>query len=185
MKVKGTGIKTTKDFVKSRFPKSYEKWLQSLNENSRKLYEGITDVSQWYPIEEAYIMPVRKIAELFYEGKAEKCGEDIGQFSADIALKGVYKVFLLIASPNFLMKRASKIISTFYVPSEVNIANSGAKNVTLEVINFDKIDLALEYRIAGWCKRALELANCNQVNYEVTSFISKGHDKTVIHFNWN
>ena len=129
--------------------------------------------------------PFEKITELFYDGNSAKCGEEMGRFSADIALKGVYKVFLLIASPGFLMKRASKIISTFYIPSEVNIAESSAKSVTLEVLRFDEIDLALEYRIAGWCQRALELANCNNVKYKILQFLSKGDAKTIIEFYWD
>jgi len=184
MQVKGTGIKTTKEFIKTNFPNEYIKWLNSLSEKSYKLYSVNIQFASWFPIQEAYLDPVDKIIELFYNGNQKEGAEAIGRFSADYALKGIYKVFLLIASPQFLMKRATKIITTFYEPCEISIAENESKSVILLISKFDKINEVLEYRIGSWCQRALELAHCKNVNYKIQKSLTKKDSVTEINFCW-
>ena len=95
MKVKGTAIKTTRDFVKTKFPDQYNQWIQSLPAESQKLYTQSVNVTEWFDLKPAYTDPLDKIVELFYNKNAQKGGEEMGMYSAEIGLKGVYKVFLL------------------------------------------------------------------------------------------
>ncbi len=108
----------------------------------------------------------------------------LGSYSAETALKGFYKVFLLIASPQFLMQRASKIFTTFYNPSQVEAEITGPYSAILRVIQFEDIDETVEYRIAGWIRKALELANCREPGYEIKKSMAKGDAVTEIHFFW-
>jgi len=185
MEVKGTALKTTRDFVKLKFPDSYNKWHDGLPESSRKYYDGVINATEWYPIKDSYVIPIRKVAELFYAGNYSKCGDEMGHYSAEAALKGFYKVFLLIASPNYLIKKASSIITTFYRPSSVEAVEIDSKSAGLKIISFEHIDETIEYRAAGWCKKALELANCTGVSYHISSSIAKGGKTTDITFKWN
>lgn len=109
MQVKGTGIKTTKEFVLKNFPDDYEGWIESLSIESKPYFVETTNFTRWYPIKEAYIDPGNKIIELFFQGDIKAGGEALGRFSANYALKGIYKVFLLVASPKHLINRAQKI----------------------------------------------------------------------------
>ncbi|MBI9055415.1 MAG: hypothetical protein JEY96_16450 [Bacteroidales bacterium] len=184
MQVKGTGIKTTKEFVKSNFPDGYDNWIKSLSVKSKKLYSVNTQYASWFPIHEAYIEPTDKILELFYNGNRKEGADAIGRFSADYALKGIYKVFLLVASPQFLMKRATKIITTFYEPCEISISEKEQKSIVLVISKFDEINEVLEYRIGAWCQRALELAHCKNVNYKIQKSLTKKDFITEINFSW-
>jgi len=185
MQVKGTGIKTTKEFVKSNFPNGYTNWINSLTTKSKELYTGNTEFTEWFPIKEAYIDPVDKIIEQFYKGDSKLAGEALGRFSAEYALKGVYKVFLLVSSPQFLMKRATKIMTTYYHPCEISVAENGQKSVILTVSKFEFINPALEYRIGAWCQKALELTNCKNPKYVIKKALTKGDLFTEIVFNWD
>ncbi|HEX2394556.1 MAG TPA: hypothetical protein VHI78_04380 [Bacteroidales bacterium] len=184
MQVKGTALRTTRDFVKTRFPEFFEKWLNSLSPESKKIYSATIDATAWYPYKEAYALPVEKIMELCYRGDRKTGGDELGNWSAEVSLKGFYKVFLLIASPQFLLQRASKIFTTFYEPSEIEASITGSNDAILRIIKFDHIDESIEYRIAGWIRKALELANCNSPRYEIKKFLSKGDDSTEIFFHW-
>jgi hypothetical protein len=184
VKVKGTALKTTRDFVKSKFPQQYSQWLNALSSESKAIYESVLDASGWYPLKEAYLLPARKIIEMFYNNDFKKGGEDLGIFSAELALKGFYKVFLLIASPNFLMQRGSKIFSTFYSPTEIKAEMINSNSGIVKIIQFEGIDSTLEYRIAGWIRKALELANCKDPNYQIRKAISKGDNITEIIYTW-
>ena len=184
MEVKGTAIKTTRDFIKTKFPEKYNTWINTLPPASKSLYESALDAAGWYPLMEAYIIPITKIVELFYGNNAKTGGEELGMYSAEVALKGFYKVFLLVASPNFLIQRASKIFTTYYQPSRIEVETVSSNSALLKILDFKGIDAALEYRIAGWILKALELANCSEPAYQIKSAISRGDKETDILYIW-
>ena len=184
MEVKGIALKTTRDFVRTNFHGEYSKWLRELPDATRNMYEDVIDMTVWYPLREAYLIPIETITRMFFKGNAQECGHTLGYYSAEVALKGIYKVFLLIASPNFLIQRASKIITTYYRPSQVEAFTISPKSAAIRITEFSEMDLALEYRFGGWCKRALELSNCKGVKYAIRKSIVKGDAHTEIEFSW-
>jgi len=184
MNVKGTALKTTRDFIKTQFPDQYSRWLESLTPESRKIFSSSLDATAWYPYREGYRIPVARIMELCFNNDMKTGGDRLGTYSAETALKGFYKVFLLVASPQYLMQRASKIFTTYYDPSQVEAEITGQTSAILRIIKFDEIDESIEYRIAGWIRKALELANCRETGYEIKKALSKGDPVTEIHFNW-
>ena len=185
MNVKGTALTTTRDFVKNNFSAKYTDWLNSLPPATKRFYSSSIDATKWYPLKEGYLAAIDHVIKNCFGGDIAKGAEAIGRFSAEVALKGFYKVFLLVASPNFLIKRASKIFSTFYEPSEIGVIEADSNHATLKIIKFDEIDMALEYRIAGWVIKALELANCKDPKYQFGKMLSKGDDSTEIKFSWS
>ncbi|MBN1414010.1 MAG: hypothetical protein JW973_02825 [Bacteroidales bacterium] len=184
MEVKGTAIKTTRDFIKTQFPEKYEDWMNSLPLKSKALYEAALDAAAWYPLDDAYIIPINRTIEMFYPNNPKTGGEEIGKYSAEVALKGFYKVFLLVASPTYLIQRASKIFTTFYQPSVISVEVVDSNSAILKILDFKGINEALEYRIAGWIIKALELANCREPQYEIKSALSKGDKETDILYRW-
>jgi len=105
-------------------------------------------------------------------------------YSAEVALTGVYKVFLLVATPQYLMKRASRMMETFYTPSEIEVSETGSKLIIMKIKKFEGITKPLEYRFAGWCVKALELCKCKNITYKITSHISAGQPSTIIEYRW-
>lgn len=185
MQVKGTSIKTTRDFVKTKFPNKFDEWIKSLPKESQTLYLDSVKVSDWFDIKFAYYEPMNKIADLIYDKNAQKAGEELGLYSAEVALTGIYKVFMLVATPQYLMKRASRMMETFYTPSEVEVSESGTRLIILKIKKFDGITKVLEYRFAGWCVKSLELCKCKNITYKVTSHLSAGDKDTTIEFKWD
>lgn len=185
MEIKGTGIKTTRDFVKATFPAQYDHWLESLPEKTKALYSSpMINMAGWYPMKEAYQAAIDKIISMFYGGNVKTGAEALGRFSADIALKGIYKLYLMVATPQYLMQRASVVFSTFYAPCEIKVSESSGKSVTMQVPKFPEMTVAVECRIAGWCVRALELCGCKNVQYKITKSLTKGDILTEIVYSW-
>jgi hypothetical protein len=185
MKVKGTGLITTRDFVKSNFKSRYTEWLDSLTNQTKTIYSGVINSQAWFPIKDTYLDPLDSIVKLFYKNDYKLGGESIGAWSAETALRGVYKVFLFVATPQYLMSRATKIFSAYYEPCDIIVSEKGKKQVTIQITKFDTISVALEYRIAGWCKKALELTNCENVSYIFTKSLTKNDSYTEIIFSWS
>ena len=184
MQVKGTAVRTTRDFVKINFPKSYDKWLNALTPESKELFSSTIDATSWYPYKEGYSIPVSKIIQICFNNDIKTGADRLGNWSAEVGLKGFYKVFLLIASPQFLLQRASKIFTTFYQPSEIEASIIGSNDAIVRITRFDDIDEAIEYRIAGWIRKALELANCREPGYEIKKSMARGDEATEIFFRW-
>jgi len=183
MKVKGIAIKTTRDFVKTKFPGRFDEWIKSLPTESKQIYENVV-ITEWYEMKPAYYDPMNKITEMFFTNNAAKGGDDLGRYSAEIALTGVYKVFLLIATPQYLMKKASRMMETYYMPSNIEVTEVTGKQAIFKINKFDGITKTTEYRFAGWCVKALELCKCKNISYKITSHLSSGQPFTAIEFKW-
>ncbi len=183
MEIKGTAVTSTPKFVKIKFGDRFDEWINSLPEESKKILTSPIDVSAWYPLTEAVIIPTEKISELFYNDP-EKAAWEAGKFSADIALKGIYKIFIRISSPSFILSRAGNIFSTYYKPSDIKVVENLSKKVVMEFDDFVESDRLIMYRIAGWIERALEMTNCSGINIDVAHSLRDGKPLTTITIEW-
>jgi len=147
------------------------------------LYEQGIRANQWYPMCEGYILPVNRIIQQFCDNNVQGA-DHLGRFSAEKALTGIFKTFLMIASPAYMMHRAIRIFSTFYRPSDIEVGEKGKNHIFIHINSFDDINEALEYRIAGWVTKALEPAKCKDVNYTINQSLTTNHPFTEIEFTW-
>lgn len=185
MKIKGTSLTSTYDFVKNTFPLRLDEWLQDLPTRSRELYTKMILATHWYPIQEGMIIPTKSIAKLFYDGNEKKASYNIGLYSADEGLKGIYKIFIKIASPNYVLQRSSRIFKTYYDPIEISIIEDEDKHVILQINDIDENYKLLFDRISGWIFRILELINALPLEVKFTSnSIAGGKLDTKILVKW-
>jgi hypothetical protein len=185
MEVKGTGVLTTLNFVKDRFPAQYDLWMNALPIETQTILKGMIVNAGWYPIQEAYLTPIDQIVRMFYHNDEARGGEALGSYSAEFALKGLYKTFVKAATPQYMMERASSMISTYYRACEVETLETGTKEITLTIRVFPKTSKVFEHRVGGWCKKALELTNCKDVRLRFVQHMSEGAPITQIKLNWN
>lgn len=185
MEVKGTAAKSIPDFVGRRFKDKYFEWLNALPEKSRKIMMDGLKTNLWYPIEDAAIMPTQMIGEVFYDGDIQKGAWECGKYSAEVALKGIYKVYVKLSKPEHIIDRASRIFSAYYQPSEMSVSDKGKNFVQLSVTKFPTPSSVIEYRIAGWMQTAMEISGCNNVKVEITKSLAKGARETTFHVSWS
>lgn len=185
MEIKGTGLITTRDFVKEHFSSQYNEWLNTLPLNTQTMYLGVIDSRKWYPIKGAYIDALEHTINMFFNGDVSVGADKVGAYSAQKALNGVYKAFLFISSPNYLMQRAAKMLSTFYNECKVEIVDAHAKGFKMRLIEFGEITKSIEYRIGGWSRKALELTNCKNVKYTLSKSLTNNDAYTEYIFSWD
>ncbi len=185
MEVKGTAVKSIKDYVESKYKAQYNNWIQSLPESSQTIMNNAIFANNWYPMKDAAVVPTKAIAKMFYNNDIKKAALEAGHYSAEVGLKGVYKIFVRIASPNYIMERAGRVFTSYYSPSNIIVLNKHDKGLTLHITKFPEPDEVIEYRIAGWCERALEFTNCKNVKANITKSLAKGDDLTEILMTWS
>lgn len=184
MEIKGTAVIAIRDFVRTNYFNKYEEWLQSLPESARSIYSGIIDSSGWYPLEDGGLIPTKRTAEMFFNGDYEKGAWDAGKFSAQKALTGIYKIFVKASSPAYIIQRASRVFSTYYRPCEMAVVDRKEKSVLLEISNMTESDIVIDYRIAGWIQKALEISGAKEITIEIPQSISRGDKVTRIDIHW-
>ena len=184
MKVKGTIVTSVQGFLEENFPNRYNEWIDKLSEASRNIYNESIMVTEWYDYRDALIKPSEAAAQLFYNGDIKRLSWEIGRYSAEVGLKGIYKVFILIATPQFIMKRAGKILASFYKPAALKIGVERPKGVDLYVTEFPEPTVVAENRIGGWIEKALELCGVKNISIDLKQSLVNGADKTIYVVNW-
>ncbi len=162
MKIKGTSVKPTIDFVKENFPERYFDWFEKLPPGSQKIIKEKINPSKWYPINESTIIPTRIIGEMFYND-IRKAAHVIGRYCAEKGLKGIYRIFVRIATPKFIISRGGNIFASYFNPSKIEVDRPAGNIAYIYIYKFSFDEELMVYRIAGWIQRAFEITNCKNV----------------------
>jgi hypothetical protein len=184
MEVNGTAVISIPLFIKSKFGgEKFDLWLKSLSPEAYDVYKTSIFPSLWYPLKEILIEPTKRICDQFYEGRLDGAWES-GRYSADYGLKGIYKMFVKLSSPEFLIKKASVILPTYYRPSTMKVVENRRGFAIVHVTEFADIEKVIEYRMGGWMERALEICGCKKVKMEITKSITKKDPYTEFQATW-
>lgn len=183
MEVKGTAIKSISEYVKKNYKDRYYDWLNTLPEESKKIMKDGIYATDWYPLEVAAVIPTKMVGEMFFND-AKKGAWESGRYSAELGLTGVYKLYVRMSKPGHIIARAGKIFSTYYRPSTIIIENETANTVDLTITEFETPNEVIDYRIAGWMEKALELSGCEDVVVNITESLAKGGAKTTFNMSW-
>ena len=170
MKIKGTAVKSTQEFVKIKFPDRYNEWLESLPEESRIIYKDVVLSGNWYDLVDSILKPTKKIAELFYDSETNKLAYSIGKESALQALSGIYKIFVKIASVDFVLKKVKSIFTTYYSSGKFELIKNNKKLISFRITGFKEEEKLIFERIAGWIDGIFEVIAYKEkkVNYTIT-----------------
>lgn len=183
MEIKGTAVKSIPEFVRQKYATEYAHWMNSLPEASKKIIESV-NAANWYPLMAGGVEPTKKVGEMFFNGDYKKGAFELGRFSADISLNGIYKLYVKFASPGHIISRASRIFAAYYMPSKMETAELRPNSVKLIMTEFDQPSEVIEYRIAGWIERALEISGCKGIEVKITESLAKGNKRTVFENSW-
>jgi hypothetical protein len=184
MKVKGTVLTSVAGFVKDNFPNREDEWLDGLPSKSKDIFSSAIMAANWYDFEAGLLEPSLHAAQLFYEGQIEKAGWEMGRHSAEVGLKGIYKVFVLVASPQFLMRRSSRVLSSFYQPSVVKVSHDQPNTLNVCITEFEGSHPITEARIGGWMEKALEICGGQSIQVQIPKSIAEGDEETLYTIRW-
>jgi len=183
MRVKGTTVKSIQSFVKEKWPQRYDEWLNSLPQSSKDIMSDAIYATNWYPLNEGAVIPTYTI-KMFFEDNSLKAAVESGKYNAEATLTGVYKIFVKMSNPGYIIKRASKIMSTYYEDTLLEVGETTSNSVILDITKFEQLDKMIEYRISGWIEKALELSGCKDINVRISLSMTKGDSITRYFVTW-
>jgi hypothetical protein len=84
--------------------------MDSLPQESQSIIENRISLTSWYPLETSIIIPTNLIGDMFYND-ISKAAYELVIYSSVMAIKGVYKMLVMVSSSSFIVNRASTIMS--------------------------------------------------------------------------
>ncbi|MCU0607746.1 MAG: hypothetical protein MUF78_10095 [Candidatus Edwardsbacteria bacterium] len=185
MQVKGSAIAVLPKFIAEKHgADGLRKWQEALSPGARKIFHDGVMLSEWYPITEAYLEPTALLCALFYGGDTAGALA-VGRYSAEYALKGIYKAFVKLSSVKSFISRANTVMTTYYKPSAMEIASVGPDRLVLHMTIFPTPSEHAELRIAGWIQRSLEIHGCKDVSWAIPRSFTKKDPLTELVFTWH
>ena len=124
------------------------------------------------------------MCDLFFEGKSLGAHQ-IGRYSAEVGLRGVYKVFLKLGSTKTIIQKATVILPTYYRPSSIDVVEIEDGRAVISITEFSEPNELVEQRIRGWMERALEISGARTPKIMITQSMTRGAATTDFAITWN
>ncbi len=185
MYASGLIVRSNIRFFKEMYKEYYIDFLRKLDSDVKEVYEKGPITSKWYELRRFFIEPMEIYAQVSNITDNIEFAKEIGRYSAEISLTGIYRLFLLLLNRNFLIKRASLIIKKFYKGADATIYEKDKNWFKLKIVDFPEMTQMLEHCICAFIERALEISKANDVKYVIEQSITKGNKESNILFSWN
>jgi len=169
MEIKGSAVKVTYDYVKNYFPDRLNEWIQSLPNESKTIFQKPIYATEWFPLSESVIIPTRQVGVMFFNSNEIEAGLAIGRYSAEMALKGIYKIFVRISTPQFVLSRATSVFSTYYNHAEITIIETSSNKAILDFNQFERKDELIMHRVSGWIEKTLDITLKKSIKMNLVS----------------
>ncbi len=179
--VKGTAVLSILGYVTSTYgEEGLERWRASLSPEARALAAGRLSATSWYPGPLAMEMR-RAIIDLFYVGDRSRIRE-LGMFSAQRGLTGVYKLAVKVGSPMWVVDRLSMVFTSYFRPGAVILPDRAPGSVVGTLEGFPDKSGIMEEVFAGFVQKALDISGARDVSVEVRPApVPAGY---VVHMRW-
>jgi len=184
MEIKGLSVKTIPEFINEQFKDRYTEWFNALPAGSQSIFGDLILTNKWYPISDALISPIKTVAKVFYGGDEKTAAWYMGRQSAEFALKGIYKIYVKIGNPLHIIDRASRIMAAYFNPSEIEVVKKEKSGIIVHITLFPEPDIIVDYNIAGWIERALEISGCKNIKIEIPKSLALKNEVTEFKISW-
>jgi len=108
----------------------------------------------------------------------KKAAFEVGYYSAISALKGIYKIFVRVASVDFVLKKVKSIFTTYYSSGDFELINQTTNKFVFEVKGFVEGEELIFERISGWIEGVLHVIS--KKKYNVTHTYEKNSGNNLV-----
>lgn len=183
-RVKGTALKSTIDFLKSHMgDEPFQKLLKGLTPEEAAVVTSPILMSGWY--EFSFLRKLMKLAEGQVALSAGRSlGWELGRYSAEAALSGIYKLFFKVADVGFIVKKASYLFPTLYDSGIMEVIDLQPNAAVMRVKDFNEPSSEFCDRLQGWMERTVELTGRQRVAIAHPKCRNRGDAYCEYHGRW-
>ena len=184
VQIKGSAIKETIEQIKKRAgEEAFQKILGLLDPETRKVCESEVFASTWYSLD-IFTRFLEIEIRVFADGNEEMVTRG-SEAIIERQLRGIYKAFVKLGSPEFVIKRIAAVHATYFqgVPIEVQLQGSG--KALVKYTGFEKQHRIMGFAIIGFFKKALEISGAKDVVLHFTTPIDEGKEYSELSIAWS
>jgi hypothetical protein len=130
------------------------------------------------------VEPSANVAQLFFDWDAKAAAWEMGRFSADFGLKHFYKLFIKIGSSSFFLKKSTEFMAGYYKTAAIEMKEVTNSSCMFRITKFPEMHKIVEYRIAGWVQRALEINGCKNVTVDIPKSLTELKPYSEFRVSW-
>ncbi len=173
--IKGLVLKARIEYVRKFFgDDAWDRALAVLSPEVRAALQDGVLVSSWYPIS-AYIEMLCTVDRMFGKGDLALC-RDMGRYSAQVALSGVYKSFNREKDVNFVNRMTPMIWKQYYDSGEMTTESGGRGRAIIRIRNFAEPHAELCLGTLGWLEGANKTWGIEDVKVEEVTCQARGEE---------
>jgi hypothetical protein len=108
---------------------------------------------------------------------------EAGRYSAGEAVRGVYKFFARVLTPDALLSRAAAMWSAMNTAGRMEVHREGERAARLRLLDFPS-ETVMCSRIGGWLEQMIELTGTTKYVVAKGSCVAKGDTCCEWRFTW-
>jgi hypothetical protein len=154
VQIKGSAIKDTISQIKARSCEAaFQKILGLLDEETRQVCGGEIFTSSWYSLDlfTRFLEVEIRILANGDEGMVTRGSEAI----IERQLRGIYKAFVKLGSPEFVIKRIAAVHATYFQGVPIDVQLLGHGRAVVRYTGFEKQHRIMGFAIIGFFNKAL------------------------------
>lgn len=161
-RVKGTAVASSLRYVRERFGEAaLAQVLEGLAEEDRRVLEPGVLAASWYPM--GLFLRFMYEAERQFVVQEPDLIRRMGRASAEYSVTTIYKIFLKVGTPEFILGQAAPVFGSYYDTGTMRVAERRSGHAVAELSGFAESAPQFCRRILGWMERTLELTGAKNV----------------------
>lgn len=181
---KGTAMKSTVKYIQDKLEGvRLQMFIAGLPEELQVFFNKTLFASEWYPA-----VPMADLMEhfgRFYGGPASELYWDIGRHSSDDGLNTVYKIFIKLGSPEYIIRKAPYVWTTYYSEGAFETRLTPPKGAVLTLKNCRIPHEAICVRVGGWMQRTLEHSGAKDPKVHHAACTLQGQEQEEWAVSWD
>lgn len=173
LEAKGPIFKSALKYIKNNLgADGFESFLKQLPKETQQFLSSPILNSEFYPSDQ--LISVMESYVKMENLNPEQTYHELGRFSSDEGMKGIYRIFLKVGSPSMMFRQTPLVYKSYYSQGSMQVVDSTKNDATLRLTDSGIRHIAICGRITGYIERTMELAGGKNVRLTHTKCFAKG-----------
>jgi hypothetical protein len=183
VEIKGAVINGSINAVKKRNGvQVYNDIISQLDEQTRQFYEKPISVTGWYLYDFLikFLEAEIKLTATGDENELQRRSEELFEKQ----LKGIYKIFFELGSPEVVFDHFSTLIMAYFKGVLVKVKFDGPDKAIITYTGFEKQHRLVQPSLLGFLKKVLEISGVKDIHAKHLTLIEKGKGYLEFELTW-
>jgi hypothetical protein len=185
VEIKGSVLNDSIKAVKTHFgDQAYDTIVGLLKGDTRALFEHASILAtKWYPLD-AFVEFLEMDIKVTAQGNEQELIKR-SEAICEQQLRGIYKVFIRLGTPQFVLNRLSIVHQTYFRGVDATVTLQSTANASVKYTGFSKQHRLIGFSIIGFYRKSLEISGAKNITAKFATSIedNKGYCELIL--NWS